>query len=157
MMGIPRSKKIEKTLSTTSESTTAEMLIQKSRVFIKAHPKYEKVGEVYYILGTTLVQFDRTEEGIAVLEELIRYYPLAASVEPSLLTLGLAYDKVSMHDKADLVYGKLVNTAKYSNGKYAQTAKQLLQTDISDRKGALSDLSADAKAHKLYRSSRFRF
>ena len=135
--GYTEIKEIEEKLSITSEPVTAEMLIEKSRVFIKAHPKYKQVGEVYHILGTTLVQFDRTEEGIEVLEELIRYYPLATSVEPSLLTLGLAYDKASMHDKADTVYEKLVNTSRYSSGKYAKTARQLLQTDKSDRKGAL--------------------
>ena len=139
--GYAEIKGIEKKLSTTSELVDAEMLIEKSRTLIKAHPKYKQVDEVYHILGTTLVQFDRTEEGIAVLEELIRYYPIATYVEPSLLTLGLAYDKVSKHDKADVVYGKLVNNSKYSNGKYAKTAQQLLQTAISDRKRALEGLS----------------
>lgn len=139
--GYTEIKEIEEKLSITSEPVTAEMLIEKSRVFIKAHPKYRQVGEVYHILGTTLVQFDRTEEGIEVLEELIRYYPLATSVEPSLLTLGLAYDKASMHDKADVIYEKLVNTPKYSSGESAKTARQLLQTDKSDRKGALEGLT----------------
>lgn len=139
--GYTEIKEIEEKLSITSEPVTAEMLIEKSRAFIKAHPKYRQVGQVYHILGTTLVQFDRTEEGIEVLEELIRYYPLATSVEPSLLTLGLAYDKASMHDKADVIYEKLVNTPKYSSGESAKTARQLLQTDKSDRKGALEGLT----------------
>ena len=139
--GYAEIKEIEGKLSITSEPTTAEMLIEKSKTFIKAHPKYKQVGEVYHILGTTLVQFDRVEEGIAVLEEFIRYYPLATSVEPSLLTLGLAYDKINRHDKADVVYEKLVNTLKYSSGEYAKTARQLLQTDKSGRKGALNGLS----------------
>ena len=138
--GYAEIKEIEEKLSITSEPVTAEMLIEKSRAFIKAHPKYKQVGEVYHILGTTLVQFDRTEEGIEVLEELIRYYPLAPSVEPSLLTLGLAYDKANMHYKADVVYEKLVNTSKYSSGTYAKTARQLLQTDKSERIGALEGL-----------------
>jgi peroxiredoxin len=139
--GYAEIKEIENKLSVTSEPTTAEMLIEKSKTFIKVHPKYNQVDEVYYILGTALVQFDRPEEGIEVLEELIKYYPRATSVEPSMLTLGLAYDKINRHDKADVIYGKLVNTLKYSSGKYAKTARQLLQTDKSDRKGALEGLS----------------
>lgn len=132
---------ISKQLQTTSDTETAEMIIEKSRSFIKTHPKYDKVDQIYYILGSVLVQFDNPEEGIKVLEELIRYYPLAPSVEPSLLNLGIAYDKLSMHDKADEAYYKLINNSKYNNGQFAKTAKTLLETDLSDRKGSLDGLS----------------
>lgn len=132
---------IAKELATTDEPATADMLIAKSKTFIKAHAKYKHTDEVYYILGTTLVQYDRTEEGIAVLDELIRYYPLAPSIEKSLFTLGLAYDRINRHDEADVIYGKLVNNSKYSNGKYAQTAQKMLTTDKANRKGALDGLT----------------
>ena len=132
---------ISKQLKTTGDAATAEMIIDKSESFIKAHPKYDKVDQIYYILGSVLVEFDRPEEGIKVLEELIRYYPLAPSVEPGLLNLGIAYDKLSMHDKADEAYYKLINNSKYNNGQFAKTAKTLLETDISDRKGSLEGLS----------------
>lgn len=135
-------KQLTTEVETTSDPTDAEMLIEKSTTFIKAHGKYQHADEVYYILGSTLVQFDRPEEGIAVLEELIKYYPLTAYVEPSLLTLGLAYDKVERHDEADVVYAKLTNNSKYSNGRHAQTAQRLLQTDRADRKGATEGLSS---------------
>ncbi|MCG9127561.1 redoxin domain-containing protein [Candidatus Poribacteria bacterium] len=132
---------ISKQLQTTSDTATANVLIDKSRSFIKAHPKYDKVDQIYYILGSVLVEFDSPEEGIKVLEELIRYYPLAPSVEPGLLNLGIAYDKIGTHDKADEAYYKLLNNAKYKNGQFANTAKTLLETDISDRKGSLEALS----------------
>ena len=133
-------KQLTTKVETSSDPTDAEMLIEKSKTFIKAHGKYKHADEVYYILGSTLVQFDRPIESIAVLEELIKYYPLASYVEPSLLTLGLAYDKVDRHDEADVVYGKLINNSKYSNGRHAQIAQKLLQTDKADRKGATEDL-----------------
>ncbi len=139
--GYAEIKGIEKRLSTTSELVDAEMLIEKSRAFIKAHPKYKQVDEIYYILGSTLVEFDRADEAISVLDELIRYYPLSPSVGEGLLTLGLAYDKVSKHDKADEVYEKLVNNSKYSESKLAEAAQQLLEADKADRKGALEGLS----------------
>lgn len=115
-----------------------ETLIEKSRAFIKAHPKYRQVDEIYYYLGAILVQLQRTDEGIAVLEELIKDYPSANYVEPSLLTLGLAYDKVSAHDKADALYEKLVNHSRYWTGRYAETARQLLEQDRTARKGEIS-------------------
>lgn len=133
--------KIAKQLKTTGDTATAEMIIDKSQSFIKAHPKYDKVDEVYYILGSVLVEFDRTEEGISVLLELIKYYPLAPSVEPGMLNLGIAYDKLSRHDEADVVYNLLINNSKYKYGQFAKTAKTLLETDISDRKGSLEGLS----------------
>lgn len=132
---------LSKQLNTTSDTATAEMVIDKSKSFIKTHPKYDKVDKIYFILGSVLVEFDSPEEGIAVLEELIRYYPLAPSVEPSLLNLGIAYDKLSRHDKADETYYKLINNSKYNNGQYAKTAQTLLETQISDRKGSLDGLS----------------
>lgn len=135
-------KQIASKVQTTGNTTDAEMLIQKAQTFINAHGKYKHADEVYYILGTTLVHFDRTAEGIDVLEELLRYYPLASYVEPGLLNLGLAYDKSGRHDEADVVYGKLINNSKYSNGKYAQTAQQMLQKDYTTRKDALDNLSS---------------
>lgn len=135
-------KRIASKVQTTGNTTDAEILIQKSQTFINAHGKYKHADEVYYILGTTLVHFDRTAEGIDVLEELIRFYPLASYVEPGLLNLALAYDKSGRHDEADVVYGKLVSNSKYSNGKYAQTAQQMLQKDYASRKDALDNLSS---------------
>ena len=131
---------IEK-LSEGGEPTDYELLVEKSRVFIKANPKYRQVDEVYYYLGAILVQLQRTEEGIAVLEELIKDYPSANYVEPSLLTLGLAYDKISEHDKADALYEKLAYHSRYTTGRYAETAQQLLERDRTARTGELSGAS----------------
>ena len=126
-----------------------EGLIEKSQVFIKAYPKYKQVDEVYYILGAILVQLQRAEEGIAVLEELIRDYPSARYVEQSLLTLGLAYDRISEHDKADAIYEKLTNHSKYQTGKYAATAQQLLEQDRNERKGELVSSSEASQSQSL--------
>lgn len=126
-----------------------EGLIEKSRIFIKAYPKYKQVDEVYYILGTILVQLQRAEEGITVLEELIRDYPSARYVEQSLLTLGLAYDRISEHDKADAIYEKLTNHSKYQTGKYAATAQQLLEQDRNERKGELANSSEASQSQSL--------
>ena len=126
-----------------------EVLIEKSRAFIKAYPKYKQVDEVYYILGTILVQLQRAEEGIAILEELIRDYPSAHYVEQSLLTLGLAYDKISEYDKADAIYEKLTNHSKYQTGKYAATAQQLLEQDRTERKGELASSSEASQRQSL--------
>ncbi len=130
-------KAVMAALSEGSELADYEGFIEKSRAFIKAHPKHRQVDEIYYYLGTILVQLQRTEEAITVLEELIRDYPSANYVEPSLLTLGLAYDKISESDKADTLYEKLVNSSKYSTGRYAETAQQLLAQDRSARNGEL--------------------
>lgn len=127
-----------------------EVLIEKSRVFIKAYPKYKQVDEVYYILGAILVQLQRAEEGIAVLEELIQDYPSAHYVEQSLLTLGLAYDRISEHDKADAIYEKLANHSKYQTGKYAATAQQLLEQDRTERKGELESSSEASQSLKQF-------
>ena len=138
---------IEK-LSEGGEPAEYKVLIEKSRAFIKANPKYRQVDEVYYYLGAILVQLQRTEEGIAVLEELIRDYPSANYVEPSLLTLGLAYDKISAHDKADVLYEKLANHSKYSTGRYSETARQLLERDRTARTGELSGASEAKPSQK---------
>ena len=134
-------KTMAKTLENTGDPGTHEVLVEKSRAFIKAHPKYKRVDEIYYLLGTGLLQLNRTDEGIAVFEELMRYYPAADYVEPSLLILGLAYDKIGEHDKADPLYEKLVNHTKYRGGRYSGTAQQLLEQDRDARTGGLGDAS----------------
>ena len=128
-------------LSNGGEPADYDALIKKLRTFIKTYPKYRQVDEAYYFLGSILVELQRTEEGIEVLEELIRDYPFATYVEPSLLTLGLAYDKISEHSKADVLYEKLANHPKYRSGRYAATAQQLLELDKTQRTGELSSAS----------------
>lgn len=135
-------KAVAEKLENSDDPAAYEALVEKSSTFIKVHPKYKRVDEVYYLLGFSLIQLNRTEEGIEVFEELVRYYPAADYVEPSLLTLGLAYDKVGEHDKADPLYEKLVNHTKYRGGRYSDMAQQLLQQDRDARTGELANASA---------------
>ena len=132
-------KAISEGLSDGGDPSDYETLVEKSRVFVKAYPKYKRVDEVYYLLGNGLIMLDRIEEAIAVFDELIRYYPAADYVEQSLLLLGLAYDKVGEHDKADPLYEKLVNHTKYRSGRYAVIAQQLLELDREERIGELAN------------------
>ena len=134
-------KTIAGKLENSSDPAAYEMLVEKSAVFIDAHPKSKRVDEVYYLLGTGLMQLDRIEEGIEVFEELMRYYPAADYVEPSLLTLGLAYDKVGEHEKADRLYEKLVNHTKYRAGRFSDIAQQLLEQEWETRTGELANAS----------------
>ena len=132
-------KAIAGKLKDTSDPAAYEMLVEKSAVFINTHPKYKHVDEVYYLLGNSLLYINRVDEGIVVFEELIKYYPAADYVELSLLTLGLAYDKVGKHHKADQLYEELVNHTKYRGGWAANTARQLLGLDWDARIGELAD------------------
>ena len=132
-------KAISEGLSDGGDPSDYETLVEKSRVFVKAYPKYKRVDEVYYLLGNGLIMLDRIEEAIEVFDELIRYYPAADYVEQSLLLLGLAYDKVGEHDKADPLYEKLVNHTKYRSGRYAVIAQQLLELDREERIGELAN------------------
>ena len=133
-------------LSTSSNKADADVLIERSHEFVKAYPKNSNVDEVYFILGQTLLQFDRAAEAITVLDELIRYYPLSSYMGESLLTLGLAYDNVGKHDKADQTFSKLISDPRFSGSKHQEAAQQLLETDRSARKGALSELSVENKS-----------
>ncbi len=130
-------KAIAKDLKQRSKSEDLEKLVEKSSEFIAAHPKYKRVDEVYFLLGNALVQLDRVDEGIKVLDELIENYPSARYVERCLLELGLAHDKLSQHDAADAAYEKLVNHPKYGSRALAKFAKQLLEQDKSERNGEL--------------------
>lgn len=134
-------KTIAKKLENSGDPDAHEALIGKSRAFINAHPKYKRADEVYYLLGASLIALNRIDAGIAVFEELIKYYPAADYVEPSLLVLGLAYDKAGEHDKADPLYEKLVNHTKYRGGRYSQTAEQLLAQDRDTRTGEVANTS----------------
>ena len=106
-------KVLSNRLSTSSDKTDAEMLIEKSQSFIHTYPKYIKVDEVYFILGQTLIQFDRAAEAIQVLENLNRDYPYSSYISESLLMLGIAYDNVGKHDQADQTYNKLISDRRF--------------------------------------------
>ncbi len=137
-------KAISKNLKKSKDSDDFEKLVEKARAFINEYPQYKRVDEVYYILGNALVQQQRTEEGILIFEALIQTYPAARYVEISLLKLGLAYDKLGKHDKADDAYKKLVNHPKYGSRAQAKIARQLLERDRSERNGELNSSPANS-------------
>ena len=131
-------KEIYKRLRKQQKSEDLEKLVEKSREFVAAHPEYRRVDEIYYLLGNALVQLARVEEGIQVFEKLIEDRPNDRYVQNCLLELGLVYDQLGEHDKADSAYQKLVNHPKYGQRSQAQRAKQILEQEITDRKGELS-------------------
>ena len=130
-------KAITKSLRKQRKSEDLEKLVEKSRNFVAAHPEYKRVDEVYYLLGNALVQLDRVEDGIQVFEGLIKDRPDARYVERCLLELGLAYDKLDKHDKADGAYQKLVNHPKYGSRSQAKLARKILEQERTERKGEL--------------------
>ena len=52
-------KTIAEKLSNSGDPIASDMLIEKSRTFIKVYPKDKRVDEVYYLLGRNLMQLDR--------------------------------------------------------------------------------------------------
>ena len=135
-----------------NDTDTLEKLVTLSDDFIKKHPSSERIGEVYYYYGKALTQLGQVEKGIAVFEKLIAnvspdhiaatYYSDGMAdklnwrpYEHGLLQLGLVYDKQKAHDKADAVYKKLITNPDYAGGVQAQSARQILETDINSRTG----------------------
>ena len=130
-------KALSKSLKSQKTQEDLEKLVEKSAEFVEAHPEYKRVDEVYYLLGTALVQLERVEEGITAFEKVIKEYPEARYVERCLLDLGLAHDKLGNHDAADNAYQKLIDHPKYGSRSQAKFAKKILEQDRTERKGEL--------------------
>ena len=130
-------KAITKGLKKRHTSEDLEKLVKKSKDFVATHPEYKRIDEVYYLLGNALVQLERNDEGIQVFEELIEDHPNARYVQSCLLELGLVYDKLGEHDKADSAYQKLINHPKYGARSQAKLAKKILEQEKTERKGEL--------------------
>ena len=58
-------------------------------------------------------------------------------MQPGLLELGMAYDKLKKHDKADEIYTKLIEHPKFGTRSYAKQAKEYLEMDRSKRTGEI--------------------
>ena len=130
-------KRLHKMVSRNSEPAGLNMLIQKSRAFIAEHPKYKRIDQVYYIFGNALTQVDNTEEAVKAYQQLVENYPKATYFEPALLEMGLAYDRLGQHDKADAAYRQLAEHPKYGSRESAKTAKRLLALEKRNRTGGL--------------------
>lgn len=130
-------KALGKELATENKSEELESLVQKATDFVRLFPKYKRVDEVYYYLGNALVRLDRVQEGITVFEALYKELPDARYVAPGLLELGLAYDKLSQHDKADAAFKNLIEHKKYGTRSQAKIAQKILEQNRSERKGQL--------------------
>ena len=130
-------KALGKKLATQNNEEELKVLVQKSTDFVRSFAKYKRVDEVYYYLGNALVRLERVKEGITVFEKLNKELPDARYVPPSLLELGLAYDKLSQHDKANATYKKLIEHKKFGSRSQAKLAKKILEQEITERKGQL--------------------
>ena len=128
-------KRLHKMVLQNSEPAGLNMLIQKSRAFIAEHPKYKRVDQVYYIFGNALTQVGHTEEAVKAYEQLVKDYPQATYFAPALLEMGLAYDKLGQHNKADAAYRQLVEHPKYGSRASGKNAKRLLELSRENRTG----------------------
>ena len=130
-------KALYKKLADKEKTKELEILVQKSTDFVSSFPEYKRVDEVYYYLGNGLVRLEQVEEGIKIYEKLIEKHPEARYVQPSMLELGMAYDKLKKHDKADQIYTKLIEHPKFGSRSYAKQAKNYLEMDRSKRTGVI--------------------
>ncbi|RKU30724.1 hypothetical protein C6497_03335 [Candidatus Poribacteria bacterium] len=130
-------KSIAKKNINKNDTDALENIVAKSQNFIESHPKYKRIDEVYYYLGNALVRLERVEEGISVFETLFKEDSDARYVPSILLELGLAYDKLGNHPKADEVYKNLIEHPKYSKRSQAKKVQEILEMDIESRTGEL--------------------
>ena len=130
-------KRLHKMVLQNSESAGLNMLIQKSRAFIAEHPKYKRIDQVYYIFGNTLTHTGDAEEAVKAYQQLVENYPQATYFASALLEMGLAYDRLDQHDKADAAYRQLVEHPKYGSRASARTAKRLLALEKGNRTGEI--------------------
>ena len=128
-------KRLHKMTLQDSEPAGLNMLIQKSRAFIAEHPKYKRIDQVYYIFGNALTKAGNAEEAVKSYRQLVVNYPKATYFAPALLEMGLAYDRLGQHDKADAAYLQLVEHPKYGSRASAKTAKRLLALQKENRTG----------------------
>ena len=132
-------KALYKKLVSKNKPEGLDVLVEKSTDFVTSFPDYKRVDEVYYYLGNGLVRLDKVEEGIKIFEKLIEKHPEARYVQPSLLELGMAYDKLKKYDKADEIYTKLIEHPKFGSRSYAKQAKIYLEMDRSKRTGEIPE------------------
>ena len=128
-------KRLHKMIGQKSEPAGLNMLIQKSRAFIAEHPKYKRIDQVYYIFGNALTRAGNAEEAVKAYQQLVKNYSQATYFAPALLEMGLAYDRLGQHDKADAAYHQLVEHPKYGSRASARTAKRLLALEKENRTG----------------------
>ena len=130
-------KRLHKMVLQNSEPAGLNMLIQKSRVFIAEHPKYKRIDQVYYIFGNALTKAGDAEEAVKAYQQLVENYPKATYFALALLEMGLAYDQLGRHDKADAAYRQLIEHPKYGSRASAKTAKRLLALEKGNRTGEI--------------------
>ena len=130
-------KRLHKMILKDSEPAGLNMLLQKSRAFIAEHPKYKRIDQVYYIFGNALTKAGNAEEAVKAYQQLVENYPKATYFAPALLEMGLAYDRLGQHDKADAAYHQLVEHPKYGSRASAKTAKRLLALKQENRTGEI--------------------
>ena len=131
-------KELAKKLGNQSSPEELKKLVERSSDFIETFPEYKRVDQIYYYLGNGLVRLGRVQEGIDVFEKFTKAHPDARWAAPSLFELGLAYDKLSKHGKADEVYKKLIDHPKFGSQSYPTQAKKVLEQDVASRKRKLA-------------------
>ena len=139
-------------LTEPSDTEALEQLVTMCDEYIAKYPTSGQLKEVNYYLGTALVRLGKFQKGVPILERLLEtispYYIAVTQynkanmnrfkwnlTERALLELGLAYDKQEEHNKADIVYNKLITHPKLTRGLPVRIARLMLESDNSTRSG----------------------
>jgi tol-pal system protein YbgF len=95
------------------------------RFFLELHGQSSLAANAQYLVGECQYRLGRYKEALKSFYQVVSYYPLSPKLAASTLKIGQTYARLKDHDKARMMYERVVD--QYPESGEAESAKKALE------------------------------
>jgi tol-pal system protein YbgF len=95
------------------------------RLFLELHGQTSLAANAQYWIGECQFRLGRYNEALKSFYNVVSYHPLSPKLVPSTLKIGQTYSKLKDHEKARMMYERVV--AQYPDSPEAELARKALE------------------------------
>jgi tol-pal system protein YbgF len=95
------------------------------RFFLELHGQSSLAANAQYLVGECQYRLGRYKEALKSFYQVVSYYPLSPKLAASTLKIGQTYSRLKDHDKARMMYERVVD--QYPESAEAESAKKALE------------------------------
>jgi tol-pal system protein YbgF len=97
------------------------------RLFLELHGQTSLAANAQYWVGECQFRMGRYKEALKAFYNVVSYHPLSPKLVPSTLKIGQTYSKLKDHEKARMMYERVVD--QYPDSPEAEVARKALEAD----------------------------
>jgi tol-pal system protein YbgF len=109
------------------------------RLFLELHSQTSLAANAQYWVGECQFRMGRYKDALKAFYNVVSYYPLSPKLAASTLKIGQTYTKLKDHEKARMMYERVVD--QYPDSPEAELAKKAIEADEATRTEPLPSIT----------------